>query len=489
MTVEYTHQEVMDLLDANYLGDGIIYADLCRDEFVHDNSRDAWMAWTGHRYEADSMNRHANAVERVAQIYAAQIPVINEQLDEVQDRPALVKWLIKRRDKLESRVNRLRSTNGQKSCLEFAWKSIEHPLAIVGDELDRDPDLVGLPNGVLDMRTGIFRDGQRRDYISKCLGVPWPGWDAKCPEFNQFLSEVFGSDEVVRFVKGWIGLCLTGHVRFQKVLLWNGSGRNGKGVLVNLLLKILGDYGSPGQSELLLDHGRVRNSASHSADICMLQGLRGLFFQEVNENVRFDLSRIKTFSGGDVQVARNAGASAYVRITPTWKLNIVCNHLPHFNGLDMAALDRFITLEFPHTFVYEPRADHERLRDDDLTGRLHAVIHNALPELVEAGMEVLAHGLDVPQSCIEFREEYARDNDPISAWISTNVVYSFGARLEFVDAYKSFCTWWEQTKGKRTPPSDNWFGRNVVRAKVDGQQIRKHRGQTVTYPDIMLLEQ
>ena len=85
-------------------------------------------------------------------------------------------------------------------------------------------------------------------------------------------------------------------------MLWVGSGRNGKGVLVNLILKLLGDYASPGQSELLLDNGRVRNSASHSADILMLRGLRSLWFNEVPETAKWDSSRLKTFSGGDVQV-------------------------------------------------------------------------------------------------------------------------------------------------------------------------------------------
>ena len=39
MTVEYSQQEKLDLLGSNYLGDGIIFADLFRDQFFHDNSR------------------------------------------------------------------------------------------------------------------------------------------------------------------------------------------------------------------------------------------------------------------------------------------------------------------------------------------------------------------------------------------------------------------------------------------------------------------
>lgn len=490
MTVEYSQQEKLDLLGSNYLGDGIIFADLFRDQFLHDNSRGQWMFWGANHWVDDKLTTHKYAVEQVSQVYASAIDGVDNDIKEAlggENIPA-VKALRSKKKKLEQRIDRLRSPSGQKACLEFAASAIEHPLAITGEELDRDPDLIGMPNGVLDMRTGDFRPGRQSDYISKTLGVEWPGWDARCPEFDTFLHEILDDAEKERLVKSWLGYCLTGRVDFQKIMLWVGSGRNGKGVLVNLILKLLGDYASPGQSELLLDNGRVRNSASHSADILMLRGLRSLWFNEVPETAKWDSSRLKTFSGGDVQVARGVSEKMYCRITPTWKLNISLNDLPRFNGLDRALLDRLIMVEFPFEFTYQPSLPHQRLRDDHIAARLASTIHLALPSLVEAGMEAMASRLDIPESCLRFKEDYARDNDPISAWIAECVAFAYGERTEFADAYRSFCSWWERTKGKRTPPTDSWFGRNFPRAKVDGQQVRKHRGATVVYPDIILLE-
>lgn len=490
MTVEYSQQEKLDLLDSNYLGDGIIYADLFRDQFVHDNARGQWMFWNDHYWADDKLTTHKKSVEAVAQVYASAFGPLGEDIKDAlaaQDSPR-AKFLISKKKKLEQRVDRLRSPAGNKACLEFAAGAIEHPLAVTGEEFDHDPDLIGMKNGVLDMRTGDFRPGRQSDYISKTLGVEWPGWDAKCPEFDQFLHEILDDPEKEKLVKDWLGYCLTGHVDIQKIMLWVGAGRNGKSVLVNLIQPLMGDYASPGQSELLLDSGRIRNSASHSADIMMLRGLRSLWFSEVPETAKWDSSRLKTFSGGDVQVARGVSEKMYVRIYPTWKLNIILNDLPRMNGLDRALLDRLLMIEFPFEFVYNPTLPHQRLRDDRIAQRLSATIHNALPMLVDHGMAVRADGLAVPQSCIEFRDEYASENDPISAWIEACVVYSYGETLQFADAYQSFTRWWEETKGKnRRPPSDTWFGRYFPRAKVDGQQVRKHRGATVTYPDIMLI--
>lgn len=491
MSVEYSLQEKLDLLDSNYLGDGIIFADLYRDKFLHDNSRGQWLFWNEHRWTDDKKTTHKYAVEQVAQVYASALPEIDEEIKACHapgDDPK-VKSLRAKKKKLRQRIDRLRSPAGQKACLEFASGAIEYPLSITGEELDRDPDLIGMPNGVLDMRTGDFRPGRQSDYISKTLGVPWPGWDAKCPEFDQFLHEILEDPEKERLVKGWLGYCMTGRVDLQKIMLWVGSGRNGKSVLVNLIQPLMGDYASPGQSELLLDSGRVRNSASHSADIMMLQGLRSLWFSEVPETAKWDTSRLKTFSGGDVQIARGVSEKLYIRILPTWKLNIILNDLPRFNGLDRALLDRLIMIEFPFEFTYHPTLPHQRLRDDNMARRLAAVMPNALPSLIEAGMAVRADGLIVPQSCLDFRNEYASDNDPISAWIAVHVAFSYGSRTEFADAYQSFCRWWERINGKRTPPSGQWFGRNFPRAKVDGQPIKKHRGATVSYPDILLLEE
>src|SRR5262249_41128285 len=47
------------------------------------------------------------------------------------------------------------------------------PIAVDGSAWNRDPWLVGCPNGVIDLRTGSLRNGAGDHHISLSLGVPF----------------------------------------------------------------------------------------------------------------------------------------------------------------------------------------------------------------------------------------------------------------------------------------------------------------------------
>jgi putative DNA primase/helicase len=78
---------------------------------------------------------------------------------------------------------------------------------------DADPFLLGVVNGVVDLRTGTLREGRRDDCITKHAGVAFHP-TASCPRWEQFLNEVLSDDsELVTFVRRALGYTLTGDVR------------------------------------------------------------------------------------------------------------------------------------------------------------------------------------------------------------------------------------------------------------------------------------
>jgi putative DNA primase/helicase len=67
---------------------------------------------------------------------------------------------------------------------------------------------LGVDNGVVDLRTGKVRAEQREDRITKHSPVPFDP-NATCPRFDQFISQVFGSDEsLMRFMNKAMGYSL-----------------------------------------------------------------------------------------------------------------------------------------------------------------------------------------------------------------------------------------------------------------------------------------
>jgi putative DNA primase/helicase len=482
--VAQKHDFVLECLDANYLGDGILYGELFRENFVRNNATTEWLVWDGHRWLMDELYQYISGVEQVAQVYAAQIPVLEERRDEArqngQDQIASI--LEARLGKIKKRIQRLRSPSGMDGCIRCAWQSIHDKLSITGNELDQDPWLLGCPNGVLDLRTGEFREGRRDDYITKCVGTEWTGWDATCPTIDRFLWDIVEDQDVVDFIWRWIGYCLTGSQRFQKFLFLAGDGRNGKGVLTELILALLGTYGGPIQAEMLLDQGRMRSSASHSADLMELKGMRFVLASESDEGRRFSASRVKWLTGGDTLTGRRPNAARYESFAPTHKAIISSNFPPHASGTDRAFWDRMIYLLFPYTFVYSPTRDNEKPRDDELLSKLKKELPGMLRRSIEGCMEVFADGLQVPASSIEQKQAYRRDEDVLQDFVDDCILESPGNHVRAADMYRAFHEWWNEYKGSK-PPSDTWMGRHL------GKKIQKQRGRSVKYMDVVLISQ
>ncbi len=83
---------------------------------------------------------------------------------------------------------------------------------------------------------------RREDMITQITSVT-PSPTEKPALFLEFLARIFDDDkEVIGFIHRLFGYALTGQVSEHKLFFFHGSERNGKSVLINVLLKIMGDY-------------------------------------------------------------------------------------------------------------------------------------------------------------------------------------------------------------------------------------------------------
>lgn len=484
ISVEFTPEFLLQCLEANYLGDGTLYAALHRDKYLSDNSRkEHILMWGGHRWATDKLKRNQKDVEAVAQLYAGLIGHIqNLQADLGPKDKDSYNELNGKIKEVKRRVSRLRSESGANGCTNYAWFRIENPLAIAGSELDQNPDLLCFTNGVFDFRTGDFRDGRRNDYITKCTHRAFPGWDVKCPLIDQFLWDIFEDDGIIRLFWQWIGYCLSGHTHLQKMAIWCGGGGNGKSVLVDLCSALLGDYGADVPSELLLDSGRVADAGAHGAHLGQLRGLHAAFLQEIDDGKKLSGSRTKSLTGSSTVTFRPPYGSEYISYQIQCKPNLVVNPLPKINGVDRALVRRLFLFVFRFFFVYDPKGPLEKLRDDSLFPRLLSEVDAMYPKALEAGMEAIADGLFIPATATEDLQEYFDDNNPVGEWIKARTIPAPDCYVESQRAYEDFCDWWEDTR-KSKPWSLTLFGKHL--ASQDG--VRKVRGNTARYYDIQLL--
>jgi putative DNA primase/helicase len=115
-------------------------------------------------------------------------------------------------------------------------------LAAAVNQWDTDPWLLQDDSATIDLRTGIAREPDAADYITKkasCAtapnGTPHPIWDA-------FLQRIAPDPELRAFLKRYCGYATTGITSEHKFVFAYGTGANGKSTFVNTIAAIFGDY-------------------------------------------------------------------------------------------------------------------------------------------------------------------------------------------------------------------------------------------------------
>lgn len=452
---------VMDCLQANELGDGMLFAAIHQGKFRYAKNLGEWFEWAGDYWQRDTMGNAYMACEDVARRYLQEREQISQQVaqaagdgneNERQRLEAL-------RGQLDKRINRLRSQRGRTNTLAFAH-TCQGGLGIIGDELDSNPWLLAVENGVIDLRTGHLRSGHREDYVTMASSVPWEGIDAPAETWERALLEIFNNNQdLVDFMRRALGYALLGIHLEDVFLVLSGQGRNGKSLLVETVRWILGDLAGPIPAELLLDQGRARSSTGPSPDIMTLKGLRMAIASETDQGQRISPNQVKWLTGGDTLVGRHPHDKYLTSFSPTHTLFLLTNHKPHAPADDYAFWERVLLIPFELSFVdREPSSKNERRQDKHLKTKLRDEAPGILAWLVRGCLEYQKQGLNPPLAVKSATAEYRRDEDILADFLDECCIQGEKLEADASALYEEFETWFQKNVGKRVW-SQRAFGR------------------------------
>ncbi|OIJ99097.1 DNA primase family protein [Streptomyces monashensis] len=192
--------------------------------------------------------------------------------------------------------------------------------------LDADPYALCTPDGIVDLHTGLVKTPDpNKDFHSRCTAVGPGGMST--PRWDRFLADTFGDDTEGREMTGYLQLLLgysvTGDVGGQVLPFLFGSGKNGKSVLLDVLMKLLGDYADAAPPGFLM----AKPYEGHPTDLAELHGRRVIVCSEVKPGDKFDEARVKLLTGGDRIKARRMRQD-FFSFEPTHKLWLLGNHRP-----------------------------------------------------------------------------------------------------------------------------------------------------------------
>ncbi|MBV2353845.1 DNA primase [Streptomyces sp. J2-1] len=228
-------------------------------------------------------------------------------------------------------------------------------MALGASLLDADPHVLCTPRGIVDLRTGRLRNPDPdKDFHSRSttvspLPVPTPRW-------RRFLTDTLGDDEegreMIDYLQLLLGYSITGDVGGQVLPFLFGAGKNGKSVLLDVLMKLLGDYADAAPPGFLM----ARPYEEHPTDLAELHGRRVVVCSEVKHGDKFDETRVKLLTGGDRIKARRMRQD-YFSFQPTHKLWLLGNHRPEVGTGGFAFWRRMRLIPFERTVSDDQKID------------------------------------------------------------------------------------------------------------------------------------
>jgi phage/plasmid-associated DNA primase len=277
------HRKVTSFLRTDG-GAAELFAYLLGDQVRYDHSRKRWLIWDEHRWTPDddgNINRLALTIAKLVRD-AANDDALGLADDESKKAFGWGLDLTKR-PRHEAVVAMARTVK---------------PIADSGKDWDAAPGLLGVPNGVVELRSGKLRNGYRGDRITKQAGVAFDP-KATCPRWEQFVREVLDDEATVEYVQSLAGYSLTGEASEDKLIFLMGIGGNGKTTLLNVLRTIAGDYAQEVSAMAFLS----AREFAHTTEVADLEGSRFATCEEIGD-AKLNANRIKQLSGGSPITAR-----------------------------------------------------------------------------------------------------------------------------------------------------------------------------------------
>ena len=442
-----------DVARHDYHGDadnGQRFARKHRGEFLYVHSDSLWLRWDGLRWARCEHGEERTAAQRVAG------DGLNDALAAMRADPTE-----RAKDNYRQAMSVFRNVKRHDALLSVASTVAGMSIGNPG-KLDADPLLLGVRNGVVNLRLGTLLAADPKMLISRQAGAAFDR-AATCPQWLAFLNAVFEGDaKMIDFVQRAAGYALTGNVDEEKMFFLFGQGANGKSVFANVLHAVFGDYAVNVRAAMLTRDLRGQNSEGEREKI-RLPGARLALINEVGSNDLFDDARLKELVARDPIGARALYGESY-QFMPTHTIFLRGNHQPGAVDSGDAFWRRMVLIPFNRQFTEHERVPdlERRILDNERDG--------ILTWIVDGFLAWQRSGLRIPTTVRAASDEYRRDTDLLGEWIDGHCKRGRNEGEMVGVLYESYCRFLRDA-GVSTP-SRAVFGRQI--------QSRGFRGRKST---------
>lgn len=314
-----------------------------------------------------------------------------------------------------------------------------------------------------------MRPHSPRWFSSVCLPYPFDG-AAECPRFLAFLNKnLEGDAERISVLQEFAGYLLTPDTSYQKFLVLEGEGANGKSVFCAVLEAMLGrENVSHVQLELFAQRFALTPTLGKLANIAA----------EVGELDKVAEGFVKSFTSGDRMQFDRKHLSA-VDATPTARLVIATNNRPRFSDRSSGIWRRMLLVPWQVQI-----AEAERVLGMDkpewweASGELPGIFNWAVAGLWRLRQQ---HRFTRSKLCEEALDEYRSETNPARSFLLDTCIASTLCEIPTAELYWQYKQWCD-ANGYRAL-GERIFGKEVKRAfpKIEKSRTQKNHERSYSY--------
>ena len=303
------------------------------------------------------------------------------------------------------------------------------------EEFDTDRYLFNCSNGTLDLLTMQFRSHSPEDRLTKIAPVIYDP-NAVNPRFTRFITEIMSGDmESAKFLQKALGYAVSGDTRFECMFfLYGETTRNGKGTLMESILRVFGDYGKAVRPETIALK-QYNNSSNPSEDIARLAGVRFANISEPSRGLLLNAAQVKSMTGNDTLNARFLHENSF-DFAPQFKLYVNTNYLPVINDMTLFTSGRVLIVPFDRHF--EEWEQDKTLKAEFAKTETQSAILNWL---LQGYINLREEGFTLPQSVVDATNEYSHDSNKIQLFAEECLEVRGSSDVKTADVYAAYREW------------------------------------------------
>lgn len=290
------------------------------------------------------------------------------------------------------------------------------------NRLDSNKDLLNFEGTVHDLSDGTVRPATAADMLSVSTEymLPQDVDPVIRQELQNFVGSIMADKESETYMLTWLASSLDGHNREEIFTICTGSGRNGKGVLRDLMHAALGGYAHTVQAALFT-HDRP-SSASPCPDLLHCRAKRFISGSEPEKGRSLNAGFMKFFTGRDPISGRFLNENEEHVFDPQHSIMYLTNKVPVMDAEEDALWQRARILDFPFTFVRNPKKANEKRGDDRLKSKVKQWGAQFMLLLLEQYHTVYrVSGLPVSVGVSASNERVRKENDIYGNWVEDHI--------------------------------------------------------------------